>query len=217
MTTDTPPAADTEGSEGRVAPEPSAMPPGDRPRTVVVLVSASWAGPSRPAPTVLRELSRRWGGEPAALLIEDPADALLESWQVEHLPTWLAFRRVPDRQTPSAAGDRIEAADRTKARDRTEAKDRTGSWDQRGDGPAQATDDAAPGSPEGADTPAAAVGEPHAGTSTGSGVPLVLTGLEGTTPTGERLSLPGRWQMVRRRSGALPKHVVEAEFGPAST
>ena len=165
MTTDTPPTAGAEGSEGRHASEPSSAPPVDGPQTVVVLVSASWAGPSRPAPTVLRELARRWGGTPTALLVEDPDDALLERWQVEHLPTWIACRRMEEGQTPVGADEE----------------------------------------------------ESPSVTPTEGAAPCVLTGLEGCTPTGDPLSLPGRWQVVRRHSGALPKHVVEAEFGPAGT
>lgn len=59
---------------------------------VVVLVSASWAGPSRPAPTVLRELSRRWGSSILTLLVEDPDGDVLEQWHIDALPTWLRFR-----------------------------------------------------------------------------------------------------------------------------
>ncbi|GAA4519947.1 hypothetical protein GCM10023160_04500 [Brachybacterium paraconglomeratum] len=59
---------------------------------VVVLVSAPWAGPSRPAPTVLRELGRRWGSRVLTLLVEDPEDEVLQQWEVDVLPTWLRFR-----------------------------------------------------------------------------------------------------------------------------
>ena len=59
---------------------------------VVLLVSASWAAPSRPAPTVLKELSRRWGAHILTLLVEDPEDEALEQWRVDVLPTWLRFR-----------------------------------------------------------------------------------------------------------------------------
>src|SRR5699024_11608870 len=44
-------AVPTAAMTARVTPEPGARP-------VVVLISVTWAGPSRPAPTVLRELSR---------------------------------------------------------------------------------------------------------------------------------------------------------------
>lgn len=73
---------------------------------VVVLVSASWAAPSRPAPTVLRELSTRWGSEILTLLVEDPEDEVLEQWNVDVLPTWLRFRPgVP--QAPLHEGQEI--------------------------------------------------------------------------------------------------------------
>lgn len=79
------PAEDGYGDAGRgVVPVPA--PP------VVVVVSAPWAGPSRPAPTVLRELGRRWGDAVQVLLVEDPTEELLEQWRIDVLPTWLRFR-----------------------------------------------------------------------------------------------------------------------------
>lgn len=125
--------------------------PGHTSRTalpVVVVVSASWAGPSRPAPTVLRELGRRWDGTVQILLVEDPSDELLERWSVDVLPTWLRFL--------SAA----EQAD--------------------------------------------AVGEEQ----------LILPALSGTALDGAEATLPGPWHLVHRRTGAQPKHVIDAEFGP---
>ncbi len=109
---------------------------------VVVLVSADWAGPSRPAPTVLRELGRRWGEGRRTLLIEDPDDAVLDQLQVNVLPTWLLC---------------------------------------------------APG--EG---------------------PQTIPELSGTTGSGEDVVWEGPWRAVRRRDGALPKHAVDAEFGPGA-
>lgn len=115
---------------------------------VVVLVSAAWAGPSRPAPTVLRELARRWGGQVHALLVEDPTDELLDLLQVEALPTWMRFLPA-ELHAPGPTEDR-----------------------------------------------------------------LTLEELSGITPSGGQVSLPGPWVLVHRRTGALPKHVVDAEFGP---
>lgn len=71
------------------SPQTTAGSPG---APVVVLLSASWAGPSRPAPTVLRELSRRWGSRILALLVEEPDNDVLEQLSVDVLPTWLKFR-----------------------------------------------------------------------------------------------------------------------------
>lgn len=119
---------------------------------VVVLVSSSWAGPSRPAPTVLRELSRRWGDAVRTMLIDDPAGDVLDALRIEHLPTWLRFLPAP----PAGHADPQE-----------EDEDRLG------------------------------VGELH-----------------GSSMRGEPLSLPGPWILDHRRSGALPKHVVDDEFGP---
>lgn len=124
---------------------------------VVVLVSASWAGPSRPAPTVLRELGRRWRGALRTLLVEEPDDDLVDSWRIEFLPTWLRFRHG------GAAVGEVERRDGH-------------------DG--------------------------HDG--------LIVPDLRGAAPSGEIVTLPGPWRLVHRRSGALPKHVVEAEFGPDS-
>lgn len=109
---------------------------------VLVLVSADWAAPSRPAPTLLRELSRRWGTCMQCLLVEDPEDAFLDRWSIEHLPTWLRF------VTDDKGGEQSE--------------------------------------------------------------------VHGLTPGGEELVLNGPWRLSHRRSGALPKHVVDAELGPGA-
>ncbi|MFC7455727.1 hypothetical protein ACFQS2_00850 [Brachybacterium sp. GCM10030267] len=68
------------------------------PSQAVVLVTSDWAGPARPAPTVLRELSRRWGSTVATLIIDDPHEDVLDRLEVDVLPTWLGFERgeVPD-------------------------------------------------------------------------------------------------------------------------
>lgn len=114
---------------------------------VVALVSAEWAGPSRPAPTVLRELSRRWGDAVKPLLIEDPADEVLEQLRVTVLPTWLRF--------------------------------------------------------------IAAVAVPG---ETG----LTIDELRGKDVRGSESILPGPWRLVHQRTGALPKHEVDREFGPVA-
>lgn len=118
---------------------------------VVVLLSADWAGPSRPAPTVLRELSVRWGTDVRTLLLEDPSDEVLDLLEVDVLPTWLRFTR----DTGSGPGD----------------------------------------------------------AGTGS-APDRVPELRGRDPQGEAIVLPGPWVLQRRRTGALPKHAVDAEFGP---
>ncbi|MDN5900759.1 MAG: hypothetical protein L0H74_11900 [Brachybacterium sp.] len=116
---------------------------------VLVVVTAPWAGPSRPAPTVLWELGRRWGAAVRVLLVEDPSEELLDQWSVDVLPTWLQFL---------------------------------------------------PGSAE-----------------TGAAEPpgLTLQDLSGTDLDGDELTLAGPWNLVHRRTGAQPKHVIDAEFGPA--
>lgn len=113
----------------------------------VVLVSARWAVPSRPAPTVLTELSRRWGDSVHTLLVEDPDDELLESWDVQMLPTWLRFTRGTPLEDEEA---------------------------------------------------------------------LCVAQLTGSGPGAEAVTLEGPWTLRHRRSGALPKHVVDTEFGPGA-
>lgn len=120
---------------------------------VLVLISAPWAGPARPAPTVARELSRRWGAAIRILLVEDPTDEQLERYSVDVLPTWLQF-------VPVATGDR---------------------------------------GAEGEQTPEQ----------------LILPELSGSDLAGDEVILPGPWLLVHRRTGAQPKHVIDAEFGPA--
>lgn len=110
----------------------------------VVLVSAQWAGPSGPAPTVLKELSRRWGASVHAVLVENPDDELLDHLDVKALPTWLRF----------SPGEPLDDEER-----------------------------------------------------------LTVAHLRGTAPDGQVLFLDGPWILTHRRSGALPKHVIEAEFG----
>ena len=128
-----------------------------QPRAAVALVSATWAGPSRPAPTVLRELARRWDGAVHSLLVEDPPDELLEAWKIDALPTWLRFQPgvEPAQGAVETHGDDEVAED-----------------------------------------------------------PLVVPELRGFGPDGAALTLPGPWTLTHRRTGAQPKHVVEAEFGP---
>ena len=81
-------SAPAEGRGGEAHPGAAPVPA----RPVVAVVSAPWAGPSRPAPTVLRELGRRWGDAVQVLLVEDPTEDLLASWGIDVLPTWLRFR-----------------------------------------------------------------------------------------------------------------------------
>lgn len=114
---------------------------------MVALISATWAGPSRPAPTVLTELSRRWGGEIRVVLLEDPSDEVLDQLEITLVPTWV----------------RLEAA-------------------------ASAT----------ASRP-------------GTMRELEITG---TGTDGQALLLTGPWLETHRRTGALPKHLIDAEFGP---
>lgn len=153
-------------------------------RPVVVLISAAWAGPSRPAPTILRELQRRWGMSVDLVLFEDPDDAVIDELGVEVVPTWLRLEPAPPPPTPDPAGLLDQAW-------------RTGHGDAAGrDEPSHAT-----GSCEQPVPP---------------GLPCRHLALEGASPLGENVTLSGSWVEAHRRTGALPKHVIDQEFGPAS-
>lgn len=58
----------------------------------VVLITADWCAPARPAPTVLRELSARWGEALETFHIRNPDDDVLTALGVTSLPTWLLLR-----------------------------------------------------------------------------------------------------------------------------
>lgn len=118
---------------------------------IVALVTGSWCAPCRPAPTVLRELARRWGTQRHCVLVEDPSDQVLDQLQVDFLPAWLLFEPASQ-----AAG---------------------------------------------------------AGCDATSGPDLI----DGSSPSGDHhLTIPESWRIRHRRTGALPKHVVDTEFGPAA-
>lgn len=59
----------------------------------VLLVSAHWSTPARPAATVLRELARRWGSSVLSLLLEDADEDILDQLGIETIPTWLRLTR----------------------------------------------------------------------------------------------------------------------------
>ena len=115
---------------------------------VLAVVSAPWAGPSRPAPTVLRELGRRWGSAAQVMLVEEPDEKLLESWSISVLPTWLRFDPLS-----GAAGEEDD---------------------------------------------------------------VILPEIVGTDVDGSHLRLRGPWRIGHRLTGAQPKHVIDAEFGPGA-
>lgn len=96
-----------------------------------MLVTAAWSAPSRPAPTVLRELDRRLrreGADVLSLRLDDPSDEELDAWSIDALPTWLRFEPAPDEadaEGSSGPVDRAGAADTTAAVDRTVTANRT--------------------------------------------------------------------------------------------
>lgn len=146
----------------------------------VVLVWAPWAAPSRPAPTVLRELARRWGPTVTTLVLEDPAPEVLDLLGVELMPTWLALvpADAPGEGTGRKAAEEIAPASGDEAPDETTK---------------EADGQAPPAMPE-----------------------STIRDLSGTGVDGETAGLPGIWRIVRRRAGALPKHLVDEEFGPSA-
>lgn len=74
---------------------------------VVAVVAAPWALPSVPAPQLLRELQRRWGGSLRALVLDAADDVLLERFDVTALPTWI--RLEPAESARLRTGEEIEA------------------------------------------------------------------------------------------------------------
>lgn len=150
---------------------------------MVVLVSATWAGPSRPAPTVLRELQRRWGTRVDAVLIEDPDDAVIDALRIEIVPTWLRLEPAPDEaisDSTAPAGQNQPSQQRSLAH----RDERSGSTRAEGGGP---------------------VPRPAA----------MRLEVEAVSPLGGTLTIAGAWVETHRRTGALPKHLIDHEFGPA--
>ncbi|QCR52624.1 hypothetical protein C1N80_02835 [Brachybacterium sp. SGAir0954] len=154
------------------APEQGAAPAGSE---LLVLVTASWCAPARPAVTILRELSRRWGPDRTAVHLLDPEPALLDALGVEVLPTWLLLEHAGPGE-PAAVPDTSAAPSPSAAPDAPDAERCT------------------------------------TGRSTVRRTVRTSTLLP--TPTGERIELRGSWTELHRRTGALPKHVIDEEFGP---
>lgn len=154
------------------APEQGAAPAGSE---LLVLVTASWCAPARPAVTILRELSRRWGPDRTAVHLLDPEPALLDALGVEVLPAWLLLEHEEPGE-PSAVPDTSAAPDAHDAHDAHDAERST--------------------------------------TERSTVRRTVRTSTLLPTPTGERIELRGSWTERHRRTGALPKHVIDEEFGP---
>lgn len=191
--------------DGSSSPSGSTQPPSE-PGVAVVLVTADWAGPARPAATVLRELSRRWGDAAIALVVDASQDAMLDLLGVDVVPTWLRFIRVVDHviDVPPSADD----ADPRRATGTATAVASTGP-------PAPNTECSAEG------TAAAHAGAIAGGTAeglaespAGSEEQLIVRDLPVASSTGEQTVLAGTWKLTTRRRGALPKHEVAHDFGP---
>lgn len=141
------------------------------PEVAVLLVSAPWSTPARPAVTVLRELARRWGSAIRPVMLEDADEDALDRLGIETIPTWLRFTRSA----------------------------------QEGSGSPRARFDPGP-------DPGAALGA----TPDADFPPNVFRDLPLSDLAGHDVVLEGDWTLTRRRTGALPKHIVDETFGPAS-
>jgi hypothetical protein len=62
---------------------------------LLVLVTAAWSLPARPATTALRELAPRWGGD-IHPLVADARPDVLDLLHVESVPTWIFLRPAPE-------------------------------------------------------------------------------------------------------------------------
>lgn len=177
-----------------------------QPDVAVVLVTADWAGPARPAETVLRELSRRWGDAVRAVVVDASQDEILDLLGVDVVPTWLRFIRVTDQASDgsgdpgSPAGPASTPPGLVAGADATEVKE-TG---------AAATGAAGAPGAAGAAGAAEAAGGPSR-----IDEHLILRDLPVASSTGDHTVLAGTWRLTKRRTGALPKHDVAREFGPA--
>ena len=176
------------------------------PDVAVVLVTADWAGPARPAETVLRELSRRWGDTVRAVVVEASQDEMLDLLSVDVVPTWLRFIKVTDQVTDSPGG-----------LGETASSIAAGAVETREAGPEAA---AAAVETAAVETAAAGTGAAHPGAAESLSRPdehLVLRDLPVTSSTGEHTVMAGTWRLMHRRTGALPKHEIAREFGPTRT
>ena len=186
------------------------------PDVAVVLVTADWAGPARPAETVLRELSRRWGDTVRAVVVDASQDEMLDLLSVDVVPTWLRFIKVTDQVTDSPGG-----------LGETASSIAAGAVETREAGPeaaaaaqAEAAAEAAAVETAAVETAAAGTGAAHPGAAESLSRPdehLVLRDLPVTSSTGEHTVMAGTWRLMHRRTGALPKHEIAREFGPTRT
>lgn len=178
---------------GELARRPEAGQAASEPGVAVVLVTADWAGPARPAATVLRELSRRWGDAVHTVMVDASQDAALELLGVDVVPTWLRFVRV--------AGTALDGPLVPHETARSAATGAEGAVMSAGHA--------------GVSTPDSAEGTAGAAEGTAdSAEHLLLRDITATSVTGERTVLTGIWKLTIRRSGALPKHEVARDFGP---
>lgn len=176
------------------------------PGVAVVLVTADWAGPARPAATVLRELSRRWGDAVLAVVVDASQDAMLDLLGVDVVPTWLRFNRVVDHviDVPSSADE----ADPRRATGTATAVASTGLPALGAENSAEATADVS------AEATAGGTAEGLAESPAGSEEQLIVRDLPVASSTGVQTVLTGIWKLTTRRRGALPKHEVARDFGP---
>lgn len=196
-----------------------------RDRHTVLLVTAAWCIPCRPAPTLLRELARRWSGDVHPVLLEDPSDAQLDEWGISVLPTWL-------RLEPAA-----EPAD-TRSVEPADALD-DALTDEPADTPADPPGEGRPGaristqgtygirdSHDSHDTHGTHDTHDTHGIRDSHDIHrthdihdthgLIVRDIPARAPDGAAVHLPGVWVIADRVEGALPKHVIHDRLGPDS-
>lgn len=200
------------------------------PSVAVVLVTADWAGPARPAATVLRELSRRWGDQVRTGIIDASQDALLDLLAVDVVPTWLRLIRLDvhvidapsnasdDNPRPATRSGSATAEAGLSARDAEDSAEGAAAGAEPGRAGGSTTHSAPGSAAAWTDVP---VGVATATTTTtttdgpaGFEEHLLVRNLTVTSSTGERTVLAGTWRITTRRRGALPKHEVARDFGP---
>lgn len=158
----------------------------DHAPALVLLISAEWALPARPAVTVLTELQRRWDPRVTRALVAEAIPSVLDSFSVDRLPTWILLR--PQVVVASEANHPAAEHD-PDPRDRDHAK-----------GPDSAVR-VHPGDPA-----CTAGQQPTARTTPREWFSIGHEAVR--TSDGSVARLLGSWQEVSRLVGATPKHAV---------
>jgi thiol-disulfide isomerase/thioredoxin len=157
-----------------------------QPEAVIILVTASWCLPCRPARTLLRELQARWGTRYRGLVLEDSPAWVLERLEVEEIPTWLCV--IPDDRDAAVEEPSDDEREQEIAAPASSGSE-SGDADSPGTAPREATDRTH--TPDHRDR--------H---------------LVGEDPLGGAIALTGGWTELGRRIGAAPKLEIDAMLPP---